>query len=136
MFSVTMSQDLSYDKRGIPGNCIPVLNYVNIYEPYVRTPKRVDNSRNMTNSEKKADHQWVIECWARVRNDEREWHVLRRWEYANSLQKCIRWAVADRVIMNNPEDYRIHNRVTNEAIPMAMFTELQYMDIHGFAVKS
>jgi len=81
----------------------------------------------MTKHEKKADHQWVIECFAYLaskppyRAGLREWRVLRRWERPNSLQKCIRWAVADTVIRHSPEDYRIHNIVTNETIPMAIF---------------
>src|SRR5438477_124941 len=72
--------------------------------------------------------EWVFECYAYISGipyNAKEWRVLRRWEEPNSLQRCIRWAVADRVIMSNPEDYRIFNRVTKEAIPMAMFTELQ-----------
>ena len=124
-----MSQDWSYDKREIPGISIPVLNYDGVYEPCVLEPKRVDSIENtMTNLEKKADHQWVIECYAYISGipyNAKEWRVLRRWEEPNSLQRCIRWAVADRVIMSNPEDYRIFNRVTKEAISMAIFTELQ-----------
>ena len=82
----------------------------------------------MTNLEKQADHQWVIECWAMAHGipyHGREWHVLRRWDVPNSLERCIKWAVADRVIMTNPDEYRIHNLHSDEAIPMAMFTELQ-----------
>jgi len=91
-------------------------------------PKELIFGRIMTNIEEKAEYQWVIECYAYISGipyNAKEWRVLRRWEQANSLQKCIRWAVADRVIMSNPEDYRIHNRITDEAIPIAMFTELQ-----------
>ena len=82
----------------------------------------------MTKRDKKADHQWVIECLAYLadkppyRTGLRDWRVLRRWEEPNSLERCIRWATRDTVVMNNTEDYRIHNLVTNEAMPMAIFT--------------